>query len=60
VWERVQTAGEVALGELLDPGNRLGAITREIALYRLLHRGVLRADWGHRQLGVDTVIRPCG
>lgn len=52
-----EEAGE--LGDLLDPSNRRANYTLEIAVYRLLHRGHLRARWQDARFGPRTVIERC-
>jgi len=57
--QRILAAGNQALGDLLDNGDRRGGMAREIALYRLLHCGLARPDWRGRRLGPDTEIAAC-
>jgi hypothetical protein len=49
----------VMLGDILDPGDRLNGFVREVALYRMLHRGQLQPRWQHARLGLDTEIERC-
>lgn len=42
------------LGELIDPGDRLATMATEIALFKLLHRGIVRADLANAPLDYST------
>lgn len=53
--------GPQTLGDLVDPGNRSGSFLQEIALYRLLHRGLLVSPTlTEHPLDADTGFVLCG
>lgn len=49
----------ITLGEIVDPGDRERTYNDEIALLRLLHRGLVHADMRHTVFDYDSVIWPC-
>lgn len=57
--ERVRGSGTFTLGDVVDPGDRARTYRDEVALFRLLHRGTLRADLTSAPLDFDTEITPC-
>ena len=54
-----QQRGPCQLGDLVSPLERLNDSTREIAVYRLLHRHLLEVDLSERALDYDTPVTPC-
>ena len=54
--ERLSVKGPCTLGDLIDPGDRQNRYYREIALFRLLHRGHLQAALTARPLDWDTEV----
>lgn len=46
----------LTIGDVVDPGNREGTLNLEIALFRLLHRGCLKAPLSDRALDLDTRV----
>ena len=48
-----------AFGDIVDPGDREGTFYKELALLRLLHRGLLHADLTDLPLDYDTRITLC-
>lgn len=44
ILDRMRDATPVSVGDFVDPGNRADTLYQEIALFRLMHRGVVRAD----------------
>jgi len=59
VLDDCRSATGITLGALCDPTDRLAAPRREIALYRLLHRGRLRASLAEHPLDFTTEVRLC-
>ncbi|WP_138441354.1 hypothetical protein [Marinobacter alexandrii] len=59
VWEALlrQPQG-LTLGALIDGGARERTYTREIALYRLMHRGRVRAPFHDKRLDFDLELTP--
>ncbi len=51
--------GTAALGDLLDPGDRERTYLTELALFRLLHRGLVGAALADAHLDYDTVFELC-
>ncbi|MEE8058418.1 MAG: hypothetical protein V3T17_11375 [Pseudomonadales bacterium] len=49
----------LALGEILDPGDRLGSLSNEVALFRLLHRGVITSNLSDAPLDYSTEFKLC-
>lgn len=58
--QRVAAEHTLTLIDLVSPNDRAGSYLDEVALLRLIHRGVLDADLAHRRLGFDTEVRRCG
>lgn len=58
VLERVCAPEGLQLGELIDPGDRHETLTAEVATFRLLHRGVLKANLAEAPLDFDTWVVP--
>lgn len=56
LWARMVTDGPCTLGDLIDPGDRARTYAIEVALFRLLHRGVLRAALCEHPLDYDTPL----
>ena len=52
--DRFASVPEQELGSLIDPGDRDATYLTEIALFRLLHRGVIRADLADQWLDYET------
>ena len=52
--ERIQRTGDLLLGDLVDPGDRERTYPLEIAIFRLLHRGLLKADLTNQPLDYQT------
>lgn len=59
LWQTFADEPHWALGDLLDAGDRQQGFVRELALWRLLHRGKLRAHWELDCLSPDTVFERC-
>lgn len=59
VWGGFERATLCTVGDVIDSGDREATYTREIALYRLLHRGVLAADLNRSPLDYDTKVWVC-
>lgn len=59
VWRGFERATLRTVGDVIDVGDREATYTREIALYRLLHRGVLAAELNRSPLGYDTEVWAC-
>lgn len=57
--QRFLTQDRWEFGALLDHDDRSRCFTQEVALYRLLHRGQLQAQWQHSRLGPETVLQQC-
>lgn len=51
--------GPCTLGDIIDMGDRKHSYRREIALFRLLHQGHLRATLCERSLDLDTGVSLC-
>ncbi|TNE95039.1 MAG: hypothetical protein EP324_00785 [Gammaproteobacteria bacterium] len=51
--------GPCTLGDIVDMGDREHSYRREIALFRLLHQGHLRAELNERPLDLDTGVALC-
>lgn len=51
--------GPCTLGDLIDPGDRERTYLQEIALFRLLHQGHLRAELTEHPLDFDTGFSLC-
>ena len=47
------------LGDVIDPGNRLGCFYEELSLFRLIHQGHLAANLDSSPLDYDTEISLC-
>ncbi len=47
---------ECVLGDVVNPGDRRASSDREMALFRLLHRGLLRAELSKRPLDFNTKV----
>ena len=47
----------LSLSDVIDPGDRERTYHNEIALYRLLHRGLIEANMDDAPLGFDTQFR---
>lgn len=59
LWEEVCREEWICFSDLIELGDRRQSCTREIALFRLLHRGLLAADWSRERLSPSTRIRLC-
>lgn len=59
VYAQVLQARALTLGEVIDAGDRADTYAAEIALFRLLHRGVLRAALTEAPLDWSTEVAPC-
>lgn len=56
ILDRLSNLECCAFGDLVDKGDRGATYKLEIALFRLLHRGILHADLVETQFGFDTEI----
>ncbi|MBT3015962.1 MAG: hypothetical protein N0C84_22835 [Candidatus Thiodiazotropha taylori] len=56
VLERLTQKGPCSLGDIIDDGDRERTYLLEIALFRLLHRGYLRAELHEAPLDYDTEV----
>jgi len=54
--DQCQAAGSLTVGDVVDPGDRDSTLDREIALFRLLHRGRLTANLGDQPLDYRTTV----
>ena len=45
---------DILLSDIINPGDRIGSLTTETALFRLLHRGCIQADLVNSPLDYDT------
>lgn len=59
VLETLYEKGPCTLGDLIDPGDRERTYFQEIALFRLMHRGLVRAALTERPLDYDTELTLC-
>ncbi len=59
VMEHLMTIDSGTLDDFIDPGDRERTYYAEIALFRLLHRGVLQANLVDRPLDFDTEVQLC-
>lgn len=50
---------ECALGDIIDSGDRETSFSKELALLRLMHRGLLHADLSFVPMDYDTGIKLC-
>jgi len=50
---------ECTFGDFVDPGDREGTFAEEVALFRLLHRGVIQADLTSKPLDYNTEVQLC-
>ncbi|WP_305967445.1 hypothetical protein [Marinobacter salsuginis] len=57
--DEISRRGEIRLGDVVIRNHREASRTQEIALLRLLHRGLLMADLTDRRLAYDTEVRLC-
>jgi len=55
----LEEQGPCPLDTLVDPGDRARTYDQEIAVFRLLHRGVLKADLTTRPLDWDSELQLC-
>jgi len=55
VLDRLTWNEELSLGTLIDPGDRLGHLVTETALFRLLHRGKVHAKLADAPLDYNTL-----
>jgi len=51
--------GECTLGDIVDVGDREGTFASEVALFRLMHRGIIQADLFNKPLDYDTGLKQC-
>lgn len=49
-------SGSKCLGDFLVPLDRASSVVSEVALFRLLHRGLVRAELNEQVLGFDTEL----
>lgn len=56
VLDRLMLEGPCKLGDLVDPGDRERTYLLEVALFRLLHRGIVSAPLHERPLDFDTLF----
>lgn len=56
---RLHRGERYLLDELVDPGDRQGTYLTEIAIFRLLHRGLMQASLNTGPLDYDTEIWRC-
>ena len=49
----------VIFGDFIDPGHREAAFEREIAVLRLIHRGLLLTNLDRHTLDYTTEVKPC-
>lgn len=56
---RLGIQGSLSLGDIIDPGNRIRSLVNETALFRLLHRGLLKAQLDDAPLDYDTRFESC-
>jgi hypothetical protein len=59
VLEQLYRHGPCSLGDLIDPGDRERTYPQEIALFRLLHRGVVQGELTEQPLDYDTRLWLC-
>lgn len=59
VLEQLMTVDTATLEDFIDPGDRERTYYAEIALFRLLHRGLLQASLADRPLNFDTEVQLC-
>jgi hypothetical protein len=59
LWKRLLTEQRIPLHALVDPMNRLNDFEAEVALFRLLHRGRVRAQLDKQILSYETEFTPC-
>ena len=60
VLETLYEKGPCTLGDLIDPGDRERTYNREIALFRLMHRGHVAGELTTAALDYDTGVVLCG
>jgi len=60
VLEILYEKGTCTLGDLIDPGDRERTYSREIALFRLMHRGHVVGELATAPLDYDTEVMLCG
>jgi hypothetical protein len=46
-------------GDVIDTGNRMGTMLEEIALYRLIYKGRLKAELSKNLISLNTEIKTC-
>ena len=56
LWEKFLMEPQKTIGDIVSIGNRIDGRAREIALFRLVHRGKLKIDFDNREIGLDTEV----
>lgn len=56
LWEKFLIEPQKTIGDVVSTGNRIEGRAREIALFRLAHRGKLKFDFDNREIGLDTEV----
>lgn len=59
IYDDVITYDEQTLGDILITGDRINYREREIALFRLLHRGMLKIDYKNKDINYETKVKLC-
>ena len=56
LWEKFLMEPQKTIGDIVSIGNRIDGRAREIAMFRLVHRGKLKIDFDNREIGLDTEV----
>ncbi len=59
LWDSFLANPKQYLDDIISVGNRLGDRAREIALFRLVHRGKLTINFNGKDMGLDTEVSSC-
>lgn len=59
LWRGFERATLRTVGDVIDSGDRETTYSQEIALYRLLHKGILTADLNRKPLDYDMELWVC-
>lgn len=59
LWESFKSSQHQYIDEIISNGNRIDSRKREIALFRLLHKGKLKVNFNEKHLGLDSEVSLC-
>jgi hypothetical protein len=59
IWQKVMLDHELTIGDIVDSGNRIEKRHREVALFRLAHRGNVSLRLDKRPINFETEVALC-